>query len=801
MTKLLEWLLDLERIRIDRDAPLSVRWEHGWPAWALLAAGIATMLIIGAIYRRERGSAVRRVSLAAIRCGLVAVVVAVLCRPTLVLQHNRVEPSHIALLIDASASMAARDAYVDEALVAVIAAGAGLSPDENLAEQTRIELITRAFARDDAAALRALLARNGAALYTFAGDVRSEVFVEKAAGVRSLVDAMAAIIPDGGRTDLAGAIRSAIDRAGDRRLAAIVLVSDGRSTESADLSAVIDAARNRQIPIIPVMIGSPVPRRSIRVGPLRAQQTVFAGDLLAIEARIEAVGLTEPMQVSAVLLDDRSGMILSTETVTINPDPGIAVVELRTKPTRAGDFRYRVQVAPLPGELQTDDNVDRIDVTVLEDQLHVLYVEGYPRFEYRYLKNALLRERTMRFSVLLLEADPQFVQEGTDPIRRFPETPEELNQYDVVLMGDVDPRAGWLSQSQMIMLLDFVGHEGGGFALIAGERSTPHRFLGTPLEKLIPVRIDPARVGRSTGALTTGYRPVLTPEGRASRIFRLDEDVSKTQDRYDALPDLYWFAQTAGPKPGATVLAEHPTATTISGPMPLMVAGRYGAGKVFFQATDDIWRWRRHSGELLVDTYWIQVVRSLMQTQRIARDRRYAVRCDRREYAFGRSIRTEVEFFDPDLLAEQGDKIDLVLSDADDLLVARFEAQRVGPGSTRFEGLLIPPRVGRFSVKAASIAPRPGERTPSALVRIERPMLEAKRLDADYETMQRIAESTGGSTVRLDELAEAFARIQPRPRETPDDITEPLWDSKLVLLIFVLMISMEWILRKAFGMM
>ncbi len=140
-------------------------------------------------------------------------------------------------------------------------------------------------------------------------------------------------------------------------------------------------------------------------------------------------------------------------------------------------------------------------------------------------------------------------------------------------------------------------------------------------------------------------------------------------------------------------------------------------------------------------------------------------------------------------------------ADADDLLAARFEAQRVGARSTRFEGLLIPPRVGRFSVKAASIAPRPGERTPSALVRIERPLLEAKRLDADYETMERIAESTGAAAVHLDELADAFARIQPRHRETPDDITEPLWDSKLVLLVFVLMISMEWILRKAFGMM
>jgi uncharacterized membrane protein len=583
-------------------------------------------------------------------------------------------------------------------------------------------------------------------------------------------------------------------------LAAIVLVSDGRSTESTDMGDALDAARNRQIPIMSVRIGSPVPRRSISVGPLRAQQTVFAGDLLAIEARIEAAGMTEPTSVLVALLDDRSGLVLATEPVTIDPESGIAVVELRTKPARAGDFRYRVQVAPLPGELQTDDNVDRIDVTVLEDQLHVLYVEGYPRFEYRYLKNALLRERTMRFSVLLLEADPQFVQEGTDPIRRFPETPEELHRYDVVVLGDVDPRAGWLSDGQMTMLLDFVGHEGGGFALIAGERSAPQRFAGTPLEKLIPVRIDPAETGRSMRALTTGYRPVLTPEGRASRIFRLDEDIETTQDRYDALSEWYWFAWTGGGKPGATVLAEHPTVQTISGPMPLVVSGRYGAGKVFFQATDDIWRWRRHTGELLVDSYWIQVVRSLMQSQRVARDRRYTVRCDRREYPFGAPVRAEIEFFDPELLAEQGETVSLVLSDTDDLLTARFEAQRVGAGSTRFEGSLIPPRVGRFSVKAASIAPRPGERTPTALVRVERPLLEANRLDADYETMDRIAESTGGEAVALNELADAFSRIQPRPRETPDDITEPLWDSKLVLLVFVLMISMEWILRKAFGM-
>ena len=125
------------------------------------------------------------------------------------------------------------------------------------------------------------------------------------------------------------------------------------------------------------------------------------------------------------------------------------------------------------------------------------------KHEYRYLKNALLREKTMDLSVLLTDADEQFVQEGTDPIRRFPETPEELNRYDVVFFGDVDPRGRWLSTSQMNMLLDFIGNEGGGFALIAGERA-----------RAATVRGHAAREARPGGHRSFVFRAIRRDAGR-----------------------------------------------------------------------------------------------------------------------------------------------------------------------------------------------------------------------------------------------------------------------------------------------
>jgi hypothetical protein len=134
-------------------------------------------------------------------------------------------------------------------------------------------------------------------------------------------------------------------------------------------------------------------------------------------------------------------------------------------------------------------------------------------------------------------------------------------------------------------------------------------------------------------------------------------------------------------------------------------------------------------------------------------------------------------------------------------VVARFVAYRLSPDSSLFEGSWIAPQPGWFAFEIPHLASRPGESTPSVLVRVERPNLEAKRPEADHEVLDRIASATAGAVLELDGLEAGFAAIRSRSVQIPDDIVEPLWDSKLVLLLFVGMISMEWILRKAFGLL
>ncbi len=823
MKQLVEWLLDLDDIHLGGDAPLALRWESPLEVWAVFCIAVLVLTWIAMTYRRERASALRRIVLAALRCGLAALTVAIICQPSLVLQRNRIEPSHAVVALDTSLSMAAAESYRDEDLAVSIARGAGLKDPIALADHSRLELIQNAMVRNEAAPLEALLKRNAIQLCTFSGEVDTEGFFAAHQVVGSLVGSIINAEAKGPTTDLAGAIRHIIEKAQGRRLAAIILATDGQATHPTSMKDALDLARDRQIPIFPVRIGSTERRRDIDVGPLRAQETVFVNDVLAVEAQVTAQGLTQPTTVTVLLVDLRSGTTVASRQLVLDPSQDSISVELQTRPSQTGTVRYRVEVPPLPGELTTENNAAQVDVTILDDRLRILYVDGYPRYEYRYLKNALLREQTVDLSVLLIEADEHFVQEGTDPIRRFPETPEELNRYDVVLFGDVNPRGGWLTGAQMNMLLDFVGNRGGGFGLVAGERSAPYRFLGTPLEKLLPIRIDPTFLGHYDTTLPTGFRAQLTPEGQRSPIFRFTADRAESERFFTALPELFWLARTRGPKPGASVLLEHPTSRSAFGPMPIVVTGRYGAGKLFFQATDDTWRWRRHTGELLHDIYWVKVARELMPSSRVAQNRRLVLRTDRRVYPYGSPVQTQVEIFDSQILAEQGEVIQIVATEpqasayADSpsvdsnsstmergdapAVVGRFDVHRLGPESNRYEGTWIAPRPGRFVIKTADIAPRQGERIAWAPVRVERPDLESRRPEADHETLERIAAATGGRVVDLDRMEAVFGTIRDRSVQIPDDITEPLWDSKLVLILFAAMISMEWILRKVFGLM
>ncbi len=826
MTSILEWLFDLEHIQLGRDAPLLLKWSDQVEAWMLLCVAVLAVGMVALIFRREGGSSKQRCLLACLRLSLIALVVAMLCRPSIVLQRNRVEQAHVMVLVDSSASMATADHYDDEALAAHVATG-GLVDIEDLSDRTRLSLAQSALSRDAGAPLQALLTNNVVQLASFDRNTVRLARASDTGELADLVDRMKQIQAVGSKTDIAGALHACLDETQGSRLAAIVLVTDGQASVSTNLATALEAVHGRQVPVYPIRLGSPKPLTQVTVGPVLADAHVFQNDIVAISAKITTQGLKTATKITLELTEDNQAVPLQRMVVNMDPSEPIRTITLTTKPSQLGTHHYQVRALPLPHEKIIDDNSDAVEVMVVEGRIRVLYVDAYPRYEYRYLKNALLREKTNELSVLLLGADENFVQEGTVAIRRFPETPEELNRFDVVLMGDVDPKGSWLTDAQMNMLLDFVGHEGGGFGVIAGERSAPLRFAGTPLEKLLPVYIDSHRASSSGFVFPEGFRMQLTPQGRHSRLFRAISttalqpvDTTEVADFFGSLPKLYWLANTLGAKPGAIVLAEHPTmklagqASAGSANWPVLVLGRYGAGSVFFQGSDDTWRWRRHHGEFLHDTFWVQVVRELAKVERRFSAAGLVIRTDRRTYDYGQPVQVHVEVRDTKLLAGQVESIPLevreqIMADSDDhsnvgdrvsRVVLNIDASKLTNQSNIYQASFVPPRAGKYTIQSILLTGSNITPLTSARFGVATPSLETRRLEANHETLEQMAAATGGQVIELDQLDEAFAAIPDRSVRIPDDITEPLWDSKIVLMLFVFAISTEWILRKMFGL-
>ena len=775
----IEWLLALDKIRLGHDAPLSLQWNSPFPGWLVLGASAGILLVVVLVYWKERGAVRRRLMLGATRTALLGLVVAMLCQPALILQRNLVSPSHIALLIDTSSSMSRGD------------------PVAGSTTERRLELVRQALLADERAALRGLLARNQLRTYQFSDSVQPLGQTATAEELDQLAGQLAKLRAEGQSTDLAHSLEEVMIAANGGRLAAVVLASDGQSTAATPLAGVIAVAKAQQIPVYPLLVGSPIPPRDVGIAGVEWDARVFAEDILAVRVRLEASGWNTPTPVAVRLVDQQSGDVVANQTVNIGGANNTTLIELRAKPTQPGARRYRIELIAQQADADAENNADVIDVWVHDEPIRVLYVEQMPRYEYRYLKNALIREDTVRAGALLLDADAEFAQEGTLPVRRFPETPEELDGYDVVLFGDVDPTAGWLTNAQAEMLVEFVGKGGGGFGLIAGERNAPHRFRGTPLEKLIPVRIDPDFLGGYTRTLSVSFVPRLTPAGRRSRLFRFDLEGDREADAVvDTLPGWYWFARTLGPRPGAEVLLEHPVIDGADGPMPLVVAGRYGAGKILFHGSDDSWRWRRGTGELIFDAYWIQIIRALSPSPPQAGARRIDIRPAKRRYAPGERVEVGVRIADAELLPSLGDQIELTVRDTDGNVVAKASAKRLSPTSARFEGSFIPPEPGTFSMSADATTPN----EQAAVIRVDRATLESRHLEANHAILNELATQTGGKTVALDRLTEVFSELRDRSIRIPDDVRESLWDSRLAFILFALLLTCEWILRKVYGM-
>jgi len=651
--------------------------------------------------------------------------------------------------------------------------------------------------KDKAHLIQELQKQHKVRLYLVSNSARLLAEVDRPAEVAAAADKLRGVQGIGSQSRLGDGTRQVLTELRGAPPSAIVLLSDGQTTEGEPLAKAAELSARKGVPLFTIGLGSAEPARDLELTELLVDDIVFVDDAVRFQAKLLARGFQGQKVVvrlkerDASNPDPKAARDLESTEVDAPADGQPRRVELVHRPKTTGERTFILEIEPKPRELQVENNRIERAVTVRKEKLKVLLVESEPRYEFRYLKNYLEREETIDLSVVLLSSDPEFSEQDRAALPTFPTAKDDLFGFDVVIMGDADP--GFLSHSQMQNLTEFVTDKGGGILFVAGESFNPLAYRGTPLEILLPIELTDARNPTAVGNAITSYRPELTVEGRASPIFRFGESEAASALIWQGLPELYWYFEAPRKKPAALVLAEHPTATGSEGKLALDLYQFAGAGKAMFHAFDDTWRWRFRAGDRYFGRFWVQAIRFLARSKLVGQ-RQAEIQTDRRRYERGQPIQLRVRFPNPGLAPAIGTVT--VQIERNGLSPRKVTLNQLPGARNVFEGALPQAAEGDYDVR---LLPPPILDGPiaTATFRVEAPASEFERVQMNEPELIRVAAATGGKFY-TPLTADTLLQDLPKPSKVPLDTDPPipLWNTWPVLGLFLALITLEWVLRK-----
>lgn len=787
MNDLLNTLFGLEGLGFG-DEGVTFEWARPMPAWGWLLVVLGAGAVAWWSYWRLIGAARWRGALAGVRAFVILLVVSLICGPQLVRSKDRVETDWVIYLVDRSASMRIPDAE---------SGGQRLTRDAQL--RRAMEAHADALAE---------IARRKTTIWLGFDAGAFELDVPADAPTPQL-DA-----PSGRRTLLGPSLSQALRRAAARPVSAVVVMSDGRSTGEIPRDAIRTLEAER-IPVIVVPLGSPEPMGDVALAEAVGPSMAFVRDAVPIRTTIEHLGQVAPTGATVRLIDQVTGAVLDEQRVERQDfHDGEADVVLVARPEAEGRAAWRVVVESDAPDLLDDNNAGDVALELVDRPIRVLYFDGYPRWEYRYLKNLLLRERSITSTSQLLARSRHYIQEGDEPLAALPRTAEDWAKYDVIILGDVS--AELFTREQLEQLREHVASRGAGLLWIAGEAATPESWAQTPLADLLPMVIGTSAAG--SPSVRPWHEPVTMARTRlAERLGVLELDgqgwPSRLTDPLTGWSQLRW-AQRIEPeslKPTAEILATgspiSPTGSP-SGNEPLVISMRYGAGRVLYVATDEIWRWRYARGEDLPERFWLPLIRMQARESLALSARPAILEVTPRRALVDQPARIEVRLLDQSLVDLQPPstsvRVRRVWPDPEiepwpmvELRMGREDTGAHRQVTQSLSATWIPTEPGRYVVESTD--PILADLDLSAQIEVVHPDDELRDPRTDHALLADLARRTGGAVLPPDRLGELASADYLPNREVrvivPPDV-QTLWDRWIVLILFISLLVVEWIGRK-----
>ncbi len=729
---------------------------NGWPVWVLVTAVIAAAAVIAVSLagRRDAMPIPRLAAIGLLQIAMAAVILTLLWRPSLSTQTLRAQENSVALLLDTSASMS----Y-----------GEG--------EQSRLQ--------------QAVAALEGGALEELSGlfDLRLYAFSGESEGIEALVDVPA----PGDATRIGAALVDVLREARSSALGAVVLISDG-----ADNSGGLDAAGLAEIagygvPVHAVGVGRESIPEDIELESVAVSDQVMPGS--RISARV-SIRHAEPGEARLRVYDGDA--VVASEPVTLPVGAGITTRWVEFDVGDAGVKDLRFSLDPRPGERNVINNTLHRTVVVPGARRSILYVEGEPRWEYKFIRRAVDGDPAVRLASLLRTTPNKFYRQGIDSQEEleggFPEDRETLFRYDGLVIGSFS--AAGLTTDQQENIRDFVSERGGSLLMLGGRRGLADGGWGNSVvAEALPVRLP------DLDAASFMRVPVpveLTAAGQESLVTRLDADRDTNRELWLGMPEIADFQYVGAVKPGAVTLLEAEVRGTAQ---PLLVHQRFGRGQVYVLASGGTWRWQMQlpSEDQRHETFWRQVLHALVsgtpEPVVLTAERPYdadgdeiVLRARVRDGGFEPVGDASVE------LAVSGDAVAAGPVAAEPLVMQPVAGE---PGA--YEATVAAAAAGlyRFEARADLGDETLGQAGYS--VRRTTGISEHFNVQQNRPLLERIASLSGGRYFTLDQLDELPETIRFSEAGIVERELLDLWNMPIVFLLLLLLKAGEWILRLFWG--
>lgn len=729
-----------------------MNWSLGASAWTI-ALGLVLWLAAGAICYLNWSRAGRRPSnawLELLRFVIVTLLGLTLLQPELVQTIKRTEKPLVAVLVDRSGSMATRDIQAETI-------------------QSRTDWVEGQLTEDFR---RALERKARVEIEEFSPPVSAETNLSAA--------------PLG--TDLNAALEKTFQR--EQNLQAVLLLSDGDWNQGKSPAAAGIRYREQGIPIYSVAVGRETPLPDLALEVVNAPSYGLFGEQITIPFAIQS-HLPEEVKTTVTLLD---GSREETRKEITVPAFGQVQDALLWYPRSVGDVALTLQIPVHPSEALPDNNRQDFRIAVRVDKLRVLVIDSLPRWEYRYLRNALARDPGVEMNSLLFHP-------GLGPgggrgyLDRFPDSKEALSKYDVVFLGDVGIGRGELTDGDADLLKGLVEQQASGLVFVPGRRGRILSLAQSALKDLIPVVFDekrPEGIALQNEAVLT-----LTTQGKGHLLTRFDADESINAQTWLNLPGFFWSAAVEKSRPGSEVLAVHSSLRNASGRLPLLATRSAGAGKVLFLGTDSAWRWRRGVEDKYHYRFWSQVVRWMAHQRHLSEKEGI-----RLAYSPEAPQPRDTVFLQATVLNSAGFPAEggpiLATVTAPDGRSEQLQFTAVEGGWGVFHSSFTPTAAGKYKILLNAEAH--GRKLETELS-VQSRVIERIGQPVNRAILAELATLTGGASAMIDGFTNIVAQIAMAPEPKPLERRTRLWSSPWWGGSILALLTLYWIGRKLNGLL